>query len=153
MKRPRRSNAIAYALYANAAVLLAILAVLSGRDHNIGTASAYAAPPMPAPIAGGGGIYVMPCQFHPNVWGCYLLDTNRQTISAYEYRSGDRALVLTAARDFQYDLQLRNYNTYPAWFDVQKLLADKMNEPPKGGNEAKQPGGQPDSTAPKTDNP
>jgi hypothetical protein len=146
MKRPRRSNAIAYALYANAAVLAAILVVLLGRDRvNIGS-SAFAAPPMPAPIAGGGGVYIMPCQFHPNVWGCYLLDTNRQTISAYEYRSGDRALVLTAARDFQYDLQLRNYNTYPAWYDVQKLLDDHLNEP--RGNATTQPGGQSDRNTP-----
>jgi hypothetical protein len=120
-----RSNALAYALYANAIVLLGIfLVLLSQRSAMVSPAMAE---PMQAPIAGGGGIFVMPCQLHPSVWGCYLLDTDRQTLCAYEYRAGEKALVLTAARDFRYDLQLKNYDTFPAWYDVKKLVEDQEN--------------------------
>jgi hypothetical protein len=123
MKRTRRSNAVVYALYANAALLLAILIML-GRDRAVLAAPAFAESAQ-APIAGGNGVFVMPCQMQPSMWGCYLLDTDRQTLCAYEYRSGSRALVLTAARHFAYDLQLKNYDTYPAWYDVQRLVQDQ----------------------------
>jgi len=120
----RRPNTVAYALYANAAILLAILVALLARGS--GTAPALAQG-VQAPIAGGGGVFVMPCQFHPNVWGCFLLDTEHQTLCAYEYRSGEKALVLTAARHFRYDLQLKNYDTFPAWYDIKKLVEDQAN--------------------------
>ncbi|MGD0463843.1 MAG: hypothetical protein ABSB74_15255 [Tepidisphaeraceae bacterium] len=85
------------------------------------------------PIAGGNGIFVMPCQLHPEVWGCYLLDTQRQSLCVYEYRAGEKALILSAARNFRYDLDLKNYNTFPAWYDIQKAVEDaaknqRMNE-------------------------
>jgi hypothetical protein len=121
MRQPRAGNILAYALFANAAVLACLLVVLVCRGR-IGVASpAFAASP---PIAGGGGIYIMPCELHPSVWGCYLMDTDQQTLCVYEYRSGERALVLTAARHFRYDLGLKDYNTFPAWYDVQKQVED-----------------------------
>jgi len=122
MKQPPGRNILAYALFANAAVLAATLIVLVSRDR-IGLASpAFAG--ASAPIAGGGGVYIMPCELHPSVWGCYLMDTDQQTLCVYEYRSGERALVLTAARHFRYDLGLKDFNTFPAWYDVQKQVED-----------------------------
>jgi hypothetical protein len=90
----------------------------------------------------------MPCQFHPNVWGCYLLDTDQQTLCAYEYQAGEKALVLTAARNFRYDMGLKNYNTFPAWYDIKKAVDDAA----RNGqiNESRLPSVQPE--APK-DNP
>ena len=115
---------IVYALYVNGAILLAILLTLLGRAHpGEGTAVAQAVTDQP-PITGGNGIFVMPCQLHPEVWGCYLLDTQRQTLSVYEYRAGEKALVLSAARNFRFDLDLKNYNTFPAWYDIQKAVED-----------------------------
>ena len=61
------------------------------------------------PIAGGGGIYIMPCQLHPSVWGCYLIDIDRQTLAVYEYQAGGKNLALVAARYFRYDLSLRRF--------------------------------------------
>jgi hypothetical protein len=115
---------VVYALYVNAALLLAILAVLlsRGRAALISPANAQSVPE--TPIAGGNGIFVMPCQLHPEVWGCYLLDTQRQTLSVYEYRAGEKALILSAARNFRFDLDLKNYNTFPAWYDIQKAVDD-----------------------------
>src|ERR1700677_79899 len=130
MSETGHSRQLVYALWANAALLLAILVVLAGRGRpevsaaNAQTATPEMASPGPAPIAGGGGIYVMPCQLHPEIWGCYLLDTQRQTLCVYEYRAGETALVLSAARNFGYDLDLKNYNTFPAWYDIQKAVQD-----------------------------
>jgi len=116
---------ITYGLYINAALLLAILITLAGRGRGgVEAANAqYVPPEMPA-IAGGNGIFVMPCQLHPEVWGCYVIDTQRQTLCTYEYRAGEKSLVLSAARNFRYDLDLKNYNTFPAWYDIQNAVND-----------------------------
>lgn len=132
MNHSHRSPVV-YALYVNAALLLAILAALlsRGRPIIVPPAGAQSAPEQP--IAGGNGIFIMPCQLHPEVWGCYLLDTQRQTLCVYEYRAGEKALILSAARNFRFDLDLKNYNTFPAWYDIQKAVDDavknqRMNE-------------------------
>lgn len=132
MIESRISRQLVYALYVNGALLAAILVVLAGRGRGVETANAQAVPESP-PIAGGGGIFVMPCQLHPDVWGCYLLDTQRETLCVYEYRAGEKALVLSAARNFRFDLDLKNYNTFPAWYDIQKAVDEaakdqQMNE-------------------------
>jgi hypothetical protein len=121
MRQFHRRNLLAYALFANAAMLAGILIVMVGRDRGL-TPAAFGGTSIP--LAGGGGIYIMPCELHPSVWGCYLMDTDQQTLCVYEYRSGERALVLTAARHFRYDLGLKDYNTFPAWYDVQKQVED-----------------------------
>lgn len=120
-----RSSALVLALLANAVLLLAILVVLLGRQRPLFTSSAMADPTQGS-IAGGNGVYVMPCQLHPSVWGCYLLDTDRQTLCTYEYRAGEKLLVLTAARSYRYDTALRNLNTYPAWYDIQKMIEEEQ---------------------------
>ncbi|MGA2442832.1 MAG: hypothetical protein ABSH08_17905 [Tepidisphaeraceae bacterium] len=124
MNQPNFSKPVVYALYVNAALLLAILAAILGHGRStIRAADAQAAADLP-PIAGGNGIFVMPCQLHPEVWGCYLLDTQRQVLCVYEYRAGEKALVLSGARNFRFDLDLKNYNTFPAWYDIQKAVDD-----------------------------
>jgi hypothetical protein len=117
---------VVYALYINAALLLAILAALLTRGQPALSSSAIAQAVPDQPITGGNGIFVMPCQLHPEVWGCYLLDTQRQTLCVYEYRAGEKALILSAARNFRYDLDLKNYNTFPAWYDIQKAVDDAV---------------------------
>jgi hypothetical protein len=115
---------IVYALYVNGAILLAILLTLLGRSRPGEGAAVAQAVTDQTPITGGNGIFVMPCQLHPEVWGCYLLDTQRQTLAVYEYRAGEKALVLSAARNFRFDLDLKNYNTFPTWYDIQKAVQD-----------------------------
>src|SRR5450432_2366410 len=127
MNQSHRWNPIAVALYANAVLLLGILMVLLGRGQS-SMPSAFAATQQP-PIAGGNGIYIMPCQVHPNVWGCYVMDADRQTLCVYEYQAGNKDLTLTAARNFQYDLQLKDYNTSLHWYDVKKLVEDEATSP------------------------
>src|SRR4051794_16418010 len=147
MRRPRRNNGLVIALYVNAALLLAILvAVMSGGNGSRFPSvlpAAYAAAPAPQPIAGGGGLYLMPAQFAGNQWGCYIMDVDAQTLAAYRWFDGDKKLRLVAARSFRNDRKLENFNTdNPMPDEVAKLLklqeAGRRDNPepnPKPANE------------------
>ena len=123
MRRPHRNRALVVALYLNATLLLAILvALLAGARTPSFLAEAYGAPLAPQPIAGGGGIYVMPAQFSLNQWGCYVMDVDAQTLCAYQWFS-DKKLRLVAARSFKHDRQLHDFNTdNPTPAEVAKLI-------------------------------
>src|SRR4051794_9738368 len=107
MRRPQRENPVAIALWANALLLSGILVVLLGRSNSpslvpmaFGADDAVRAPLAPQPIAGGGGLFLMPAQFAVNQWGCYIMDVDRQTLCAYMFlpQSGGN-LRLVAARN------------------------------------------------------
>lgn len=123
---PRRARSISLALYLNAAVLAVIAIALLGRSSNpISFDSAAFAQQVPQPIAGGAGFFLMPAQFSTNQWGCYVMDVDAQTLTAYVYtprdsRSGD--LRLAAARSFVFDRQLKNYNTAPRPEEIEQLV-------------------------------
>jgi hypothetical protein len=127
MKRPSRQyparNPVAIALYVNAAVLVAIGAVLLARDSAPSMLPTAIAQAQPAGIAGGAGIYLMPAQFSQSVWGCYILDVERQTLCAYTTSGSPPQLRLVASRRFTYDRELKNYNTNPPPQEIQDLIA------------------------------
>src|SRR5512132_2023826 len=113
MKRPRRRNPVAVALYVNAALLLAILAAVLARSDWAPrglslTPAAFGQ--VQQPIAGGAGLFIVPGQFSQNIWGLYLLDVDQQTICAYSVTGSPPTLRLMAARGFRYDRRLSNYN-------------------------------------------
>ncbi len=126
MKRPHRRNPVAVALYVNAGVLVAILAVLLARDSSqpmlpgaFGQAQTAG-----AGAAGGAGLFLMPAQFSGNLWGCYIMDVDKQTLCAYTVSGSPPQLRLIAARDFHWDRGLKNYNTpTPSPQEVQDLIA------------------------------
>src|SRR5688572_29725513 len=106
----RRSTPTAVALYVNASVLLAILVALLARNESPAMLpAAYGQTQLP--IAGGAGVFVMPAQFAPNIWGCYLLDVDAQTLCAYQYVEGMKQMRLVAARHYAYDRRLKEFNT------------------------------------------
>ena len=144
MPRPRRNHALVVALYVNAALLLAILvAVVSGGRLPSVLPGAYAQQ-QPAPIAGGSGIYLMPAQFGTNVWGCYVMDVDAQTLCAYEYRPVPGKLRLVTARSIQHDRKLKRFNIDdPSPEEVEKLV--EMEKNARGGNE--RPPAEPDPEA------
>src|SRR3954470_21701901 len=118
MRRPRRQNPVAIALWANAILLGAILVTLIARSNSPSLLPmAFAAdeqsriPLAPQPIAGGGGLFLMPAQFAVNQWGCYIMDIDRQSICAYQFMPVEHNLRLVAARNFTWDRQLKNFNT------------------------------------------
>ena len=87
MKRPRRTNLTTYALFANAVMLGLILIVLLSRDEsprwlNAAFAQTPGTSLTPQPIAGGAGLFLMPAQFFTNMWGCYVMDVDAQTLAA-----------------------------------------------------------------------
>jgi hypothetical protein len=63
MNRPRRGNPVAVALYVNAGVLIAILAVLLARGSDQPMLPAALGQAQPPGIAGGAGVFLMPAQF------------------------------------------------------------------------------------------
>lgn len=127
MRRPAR-HPLALALYINAALLFALLIVLLSRsntprlsDFALGQALEHGSGM--APIAGGGGLFMMPAQFSENVWGCYIMDVDRQVLCAYSITGNPPQLRLVASRDFRYDHQLKDYNTqHPTPLEVKNLV-------------------------------
>lgn len=107
-------------LYLNAALLAGILVAMFARGGGSSLPAAYGAL-SPQPIAGNGNIFLMPAQFSINTWGCYVMDTDAQTLCAYQFYPGDKELRFVAARNFHWDRKLGNYNTTPSWTDIQKL--------------------------------
>ncbi len=127
MTRPRRhTRPIVLALCLNAALLLAILAILLARGAGAGLPdilpAAYAGPPISGqPIAGGGTVYLMPGQLSMNTWGCYLMDTDKQTLCVYQFLPGEKQLRFVAARNFTHDLRMKIFNTIPDPLEVKDL--------------------------------
>jgi hypothetical protein len=122
MIRPRRrprSRAVAFALWANAALLAAILVVMVGRDNSIRlTPTAFG---QAQPI-GGGGLFIMPAQMSQGVWGCYVMDIDNQTLCGYHMTGSPLELKLVTARNFRYDRQLGALNTSPPPSEVRAML-------------------------------
>lgn len=122
--RPRR-NPIVVALYANAAVLGVILLVILGRTISSGGLAWLDDPAygqQAQPLAGGGSLFLMPAQLSSNTWGCYVLDANGQTLTAYQYYSGEKLLRLVAARNIRFDRQLGNFQTSPPPGEVEQMV-------------------------------
>jgi hypothetical protein len=122
MKRFRIHRSVTIALYVNAAVLVAILLVLLGRDGSPGILATARAQSQ-LPIGGGAGVFVVPAQFGPSFYGCYLLDVDAQTLCAYQYFGGnEKQLRLLAARNIRWDRRLTNLNTDPAPDEIRKIV-------------------------------
>ena len=120
-RRPRASTAVAYALWANAALLVAILVVLVGRSNASSITLTPAAFGQAQPL-GGGGLYIMPAQISSNIWGCYVMDIDQQTLCGYAMTGSPPELKLVTARNFRYDRQLGALNTVPAPSEVKAML-------------------------------
>ena len=125
MRRRVQHDRLTRALWGNAAAL-ALLAVAllarSGLPSLTGEAQAQ------IPPIGGAGIYVMPAQIAQNVWGTYVIDTDRQTLLVYRYDPGGGGdLRFLAARDITADRRLGAYNTTPDPLEI-KSIADKAQQ-------------------------
>jgi hypothetical protein len=115
------------ALWANALALGLIAGALAlrGEDHE---AAEFGGLPglLPSalaqgqPIAGGGGLYLMPAQLASNVWGVYVMDVDQQSLMVYHFDASSKRLNFVAARELTHDRMLGNYNTFP---DPQEIRA------------------------------
>lgn len=133
--RPNKS--LTAALWANAALLALIVILLFNRSGAPSMLPA-AYGQNQAAIGGGAGIFIVPAQMQTNVWGCYLLDVDSKTISAYQFYPGEHKLRWTASRSYRYDTKVENYNTEISPSEVkqmyEKLQANK-NGPANDGKE------------------
>src|SRR5438067_1135989 len=102
------------ALYLIAGLLaLNLVATLARHDSPTILPSAFAADTRQPPIAGGGGLFIMPAQLSGNTWGAYLMDIDRGTLCVYQYFPGTKQLQFVASRKFTNDTRLENFNTTP----------------------------------------
>jgi len=92
--------------------------------------------------AASGSYLIVPAQFAPNMWGCYVLDANTQTLGVYVYSPGERLLHLRAARLISHDLALRSFNTEPDPAEIARLV-QKQLEFQTGGALAPEPAAPP----------
>lgn len=130
-------KAVVCALWVNAALLLGIILQTMGRERFPSMLPlAFGQDPTqlsPQPIAGGGGMFLMPAQFSQNTWGCYIMDIDTQVLCAYQYMPGDKQLRLVAAREFRYDRRLKEFNTpSPTPAEVKRMI-EKQEDPGRTG--------------------
>lgn len=142
MTRLRRTNPIAAALYVNAVILLAILLAILVRGNSLPSFVPAAFAQQQPPIAGGSGLYVMPAQLSDRVWGCYVLDSDNQTLTCYQYSPGEKVLRLAAARSIVYDHRLKNFNTDPDPEFIKGML-EKEAQGVRTGKQPGSPAGEP----------
>ncbi len=133
-RRCRRST-IAYALWANAALLAAILVTLIGRDHSLKLTPAAFGQVQPL---GGGGLFLMPAQMSRDVWGCFVMDIDQQTLCGYSMTGSPQELKLVTARSFRYDRQLSSLNTSPPPSEVRAMLEKEKASERVTGRDAPQ---------------
>src|SRR2546421_4175923 len=125
MPPPARKNPLVLALWANAILLGGILITLLARSGGGGwpsLISAAYAQPQQAPIAGGAGVFVMPCQLADRQWGAYLMDIDAGTLVVYQYEPGIRQLRFVAARYYRNDTKLHDMSTSPSTEEIRKLI-------------------------------
>ena len=114
-------NSIALALWANAILVGGILIAMLSRG-NVPSLMPTAFGQNQGAIAGGAGVFVMPCQLADKQWGCYLLDVDARTLIAYQYTPGDRKLQFVAARSYDADRKLHDMSTWPPTEEIRKLV-------------------------------
>jgi hypothetical protein len=124
----RRPQSLVIALYLNAVLLAGMLLVLLGRDGSAMPRILPAAYAQNQPaIAGGAGVFIVPAQFSPQNFGCYLMDIDAQTLCAYQFDPASSQLRLKAARNFRWDRRLGNFNTEkPTPAEVQQLVEQEQ---------------------------
>lgn len=122
MDLPRTKNWLTIGLYLNAVLMVGVIVVLLSRDHAPSFLPAAYGQQAPQPIAGGGGIFLMPGQLSQNTYGCFVMDVDQQTLMVYEYRADVRKLRFMAGRDFSNDRKVHNVNTEPTPADVKQML-------------------------------
>lgn len=114
-------------LYANAALLVAVAFALLGRG-SIPSILPAAYGQNQLPIGGGAGMFIVPAQFSPNTYGCYLMDIDAQTLCAYQFFPPEKELRLVAARNFRYDRQLGHFNTSSPTPEEARQLAQEQSQ-------------------------
>jgi hypothetical protein len=125
-RRPRRvrpgQRAVTVALYLNAALLGLIVVALFTRDGAASISLLPAARAEGPAMGGGGNLYLIPGQFSERTYGCYVMDTDAQTLCVYRFDGAATTLKLIAARNFRHDRRLGHLNTVPDPKEVEVMV-------------------------------
>jgi len=129
-RRQRSSRRVVVALYVNAALLLAVFAALLFKDGRGSISLLPAAYGADGPAIGGGGnLYLIPGQFSERTYGCYVMDTDAQTLCVYRFDGAATTLKLIAARNFRHDRRLGHFNTTPDPKEVEAMVETERAGP------------------------
>lgn len=107
------------------AILLAVIAtalIMGPGGRSVLIPSAYAEGPM----AGARGIYAFTGPLDKNSYGLFMMDVDARTVWVYQYLPATRKLRLAAARSFDFDRYLEDYNNdSPTLDEVRGMLDDQ----------------------------
>lgn len=91
-----------------------------------------------AGLSGSRGVYAFAGQLDRTTFGVIMLDVDEGTIWCYDFPADDderRSIRLFAARGFEYDRFLKNFNNRaPTSSEVRQLLAVQRNSVTESGN-------------------
>ena len=156
-RRQHSSRAVVIALYVNAALIAAGVVALVSRDGSGSISLLPAAHAADGPAIGGGGnLYLIPGQFSERTYGCYVMDTDAQTLCVYRFDGAATTLKLIAARNFRHDRRLGHLNTTPDPKEVEVMVETeraggrRARAAQEGGDDAAAPAGAPAGDAPKS---
>ena len=151
MTNPVTANASARAPRFHAALWLIGIALLmnavvlawpKGDQTNVFSGRALRAA-FPAPLASDHGTYVLPLRLADKSWGLVLVDRRQRVFCVYRFLENASRLRLVAARDYRYDLHLRDYNnTSPTPAQVKAMVKSMMLPHPVKKNPPRNPAGK-----------
>lgn len=111
---------------------VAVLAVMDGRFRTDATAQ------IPLGSPGDGNIMVVPVQTARDSYGIAMVDQTEKTLWIYEITARGTTssrLRLLAARSWEYDRLLKEYNTADPRPDQVRALLEKMGSPVQTGRD------------------
>lgn len=78
------------------------------------------------PMVGARGIFAFTGQLDKSTYGLFMMDVDARSIWCYQYLPNTRKFKLVAARSFDYDRYLKNYNNEsPDEDEVKAMLEDQ----------------------------
>ncbi len=126
--RPPRSHAALWLIGIALLINAVVLAWPKGDPTNLFSDSALRAA-FQAPLVSNHGNYVLPLRLGAKSWGLALVNPRRRVFCVYRFLENASRLRLVAARDYRYDMLLRDYNnTSPTPAQVKAMV--EMMIPP-----------------------
>jgi hypothetical protein len=97
-------------------------------------------------IAGARGIFAFTGQLDKNRYGLFMMDVDNASVWCYEYLPGTRKLKLVAARSFNFDRYLEDYQTDEPSPEQVRIMLNRQREAKNRNNGYTGDDGKPLST-------
>ncbi len=139
--RAPRSHAALWLIGLALLINAVVLAWPKGYPTNMFSGQALGAV-FPAPMASNHSTYVLPLRLGNKSWGLVLVDRRQRVFCVYRFLESASRLRLVAARDYRYDLLLRDYNnTAPTPAQVKAMVSAMLPPHTVKKNPPKKPAG------------